>query len=76
MKTIDKLRVNWGKRERDLMFHFPLGFYTKSDAHYLHGVFTAEFIKEMDERGYDITTLKFEISPKVGDDKFSSQRSE
>lgn len=36
MAERDKLRVTWSKRERDLMFHHPLGPQTKSDAHFLH----------------------------------------
>ena len=38
---------------------------TYADANYLLGhVFTKEFIEEIQKRGYDISTLKFEISPK------------
>ena len=39
---------------------------TQADAHYLFDkVFTKEFVKEMTDRGYDVTTMKFEISPKL-----------
>lgn len=39
---------------------------TQTDAHYLFdNVFTKEFVKEMTDRGYDVTTMKFEISPKL-----------
>lgn len=64
MEKNDKLRVDWNKRENDVMFHYPLGLQTKTDAHYLHSsVFTDEFIEEIKKRGYDIKTLKFEIQP-------------
>lgn len=44
----------------------PLGFMTQTDAHYLFdNVFTKEFVKEMTDRGHDVTTMKFEISPKL-----------
>lgn len=46
--------------------YHPLGFMTQTDAHYLFDkVFTKEFVKEMTDRGYDVTTMKFEISPKL-----------
>ena len=63
MKAIDKLRATWSKKEKDVMLHFPLGRLTKSDAHWLSGIFTAEFIQELKERGYDHTTMKFEVYP-------------
>ena len=65
-----KLRAFYSKRERDTMFEHPTGFYTKSDAHFLHGIFTKEMQKELEIRGYDWTTFKFEISPKLPDDRF------
>ena len=76
MKAADKLRANWSKRERDVMLHFPVGYSTNTDVHYLSGVFSREFQAEMAKRGYDITTMKFEISPKEGNPKFRSQRQE
>jgi len=69
----DRLKAVWNKREKDVMFHFPLGVLTKSDAHWLSGIFNKQFTQELESRGYDITTLRFEI--KVGDnrpDKFES----
>ena len=62
MKNLRKLKVRWSKRERDLICDFPLGRLTKCDCNYLYSkVFTDEFIKEIQQRGYDITTLKFSI---------------
>lgn len=76
MKARDKLRATWSKREKDVMLHFPMGAQTKSDGHYLAGVFNKEFIDEMERRGYDISTMKFEISPQAGNERFASQRAE
>lgn len=59
----NKLKVNYSKRERDLMIHHPLGIGTKADAHFLSGFFNQEFSDELTRRGYDITTLKFEVKP-------------
>ena len=65
----DKLTACWKyDREQgcyDLTVNYPLGRMTNADANYMLGnVFTPEFIKEIQRRGYDISTLKFEISPK------------
>lgn len=50
----------------DIVVNFSLGKLTNSDASYLLGhVFTQEFKAEMERRGYDISTFKFEISPKI-----------
>jgi hypothetical protein len=50
----------------DIVVNFPLGKLTGSDANYLLShVFTQEFKLEMERRGYDISTFKFEISPKI-----------
>jgi hypothetical protein len=76
MRANDKLRVYWGKLEKDLMFFSPLGFGTKSDAHWLSGVFTKEFTAELETRGYDPKTLKFSVEPLAGNLKFSSERLE
>lgn len=75
MKLADKLRVVWSKRERDLMIHFPLGYGTKSDGHVMAGIFSEDVTRDLDERGYDVTTLKFSIEPKKGEQRFASQRS-
>lgn len=74
MRAKDKLRILWSKKQRELMFHWPLGIATKSDAHYLYGIFNEVFICEMRQRGYDIQTLRFEISPSSGNEKFVSER--
>lgn len=71
-----KLRSFYSKRERDTMFEHPTGLHTKSDAHYLHGIFTKEMQEELEARGYDWGTFKFEISPKLPNDKFPSLSSD
>jgi hypothetical protein len=63
------LKANWNKKEKDIMFSFPLGSQTVSDAHLLHYFFNVvrdlnndnSLIKELKERGYDIKTLTFSI---------------
>ena len=60
-----KLTIKWDKRDKCLGGAYPSGTGTRRDLHYLFGfVFSAEFQKEMKERGYDLKTLKFEISAK------------
>lgn len=74
MKAADKLRAYWSKGERDLMLWNPAGEGTRPDARFLSDLFGKDFQAEMERRGYDFTTLKFEISPKVGNQRFASQR--
>ena len=69
IKKKDKLTACWKyDREQgchDLVVNFPLGKQTSADANYLLSMFHEyNFIEEMQRRGYDITTFKFEISPK------------
>ena len=59
----NKLRARWSKSEKDILLIYPLGIMTKRDSAYLgFRVFNEEFVKEMVDRGYDITSLKFEIT--------------
>lgn len=74
MKATDKLRANW--RKDDIYFPYPVGIGTKSDAHWLAHLFDENFIRQAKERGYDIATFKFKISPAIGNEKFQSQRLE
>jgi hypothetical protein len=75
MKAKDKLRAQWSKKEDDLMYYFPLGRDTKADGAYLAiSVFNYQFIQQMKARGYDITTLRFEIAPACNNPKFVSER--
>lgn len=66
------LSAKWNKREQDIMFHYE---YTKSDGHWLHGWLSTarwpstmltpqsekSFLNELEERGFDITTLKISV---------------
>ena len=74
MKAIDKLRATYSKKESDVILHYPLGFHTKRDAHWLSSVFGEEFTDELDKRGYDVTTMRFSVEPKAGNKDFASQR--
>ena len=66
LKKKEKLTAYWDKKENCIGAYHPLGFMTQTDAHYLFDkVLTKEFVKEMTDRGYDVTTMKFEISPKL-----------
>lgn len=58
----NKLRARWSKGEKDILVTYPLGIQTKCDCNYLLcNIFNDNFVKEMKSRGYDLTTLKFEI---------------
>lgn len=61
-KRYQKLRGRWSAKEKDWLFSFP----RKPDGHLLSGFFSGyanmpELLKELEARGYDLTTLKFEI---------------
>ena len=70
MKKFTKLRAFYSKRQKDTILENSSGYFTKNDIHFLNGVFTKEFRKELEDRGYDWTTFKFEISPKLPNEKF------
>lgn len=74
MKAADKLRATWGKRQRDVMLHFPLGMQTRCDGHWLSGIFNKEFTEELERRGYDVSTMKFSVEPQTGNERFASER--
>lgn len=73
MKAIDKLRVWWFKRERDMGGWHPLGSQTVCDLSYLLYALKPIFA-ELDRRGYDLTTFKLSIEPKRDSDRFASNR--
>ncbi len=64
MSNFNKLKARYSKREKDLLIEHPLGFNTGSDGHMLYD-FLRQLKGELEDRGYDITTLKFEVSPKL-----------
>lgn len=56
------LTAQWSKKERDLVFGFP----RKCDGHLVYGAFSTtylqkDFVTELKERGYDLTTLQFSV---------------
>lgn len=74
LKENDKLHAYWSKREKDLMLYYPLGTQTTSDARVLAEHLNKTLTDELDRRGYDVTTLRFSIEPKAGEQRFASQR--
>ena len=71
IKEKDKLRVYWGHDEYDrynydLCVSWPMMTMGSCDAGWIFSnVFTKEVRKEFEKRGWDITTLKFSIAPKL-----------
>lgn len=60
-----KLTYKWSKKEKDFLIHYP----RKCDGHLVHGFFSGymngkEFMEELEKRGYDLKTLKFEVKEK------------
>lgn len=64
---LNTLSAYWSKGERDLMFNWPS---TSSDGHLLHVFFDVltfpnvgpkTLRQALEDRGYDITTLRFSI---------------
>ncbi len=70
----NKLKAFWSKKENDLMIDFPLGIRTNSDGHWLSNIFNETLTNELTDRGYDIETIKFEITvkPQLRPDKFAT----
>jgi hypothetical protein len=62
-----QLRMGWSKREDDIVYVWGGSGADKTDAALLHGVMTVvpvtdkTFIQELEDRGYDITTISFSI---------------
>lgn len=70
----NKLRARWSKRENDILVTYPLGISTSSDMGYLFtDIFNKDFIQEMKSRGYDIKTLKFEITVDENGDSYQEK---
>ena len=74
LKRNDHLHAYWSKQENDLMLYHPLGAQTKCDARMLSEALNKALTDELDRRGYDVTTIRFSIAPKRGDQRFASQR--
>ena len=73
IKNKDKLRVYWGhdeddKYNYDLVVSWPMMCQGSCDGSWIFSnVFTDGVKKEFEKRGWDITTLKFSIAPKLVD---------
>ena len=71
IKESDKLRVYWGhdkydKYNEDLVVSWPMMRMGSCDGSWIFSnVFTDEVKAEFEKRGWDITTLKFSIAPKL-----------
>ncbi len=61
---MDGLRIRWSKREKDLSFSHDK---RAADGHLLYNAFCCEkiagktLVEHLEERGFDITTLRFDI---------------
>ncbi len=61
MQSLIKLRAYWGKKQEQLLFDGP----NRPDMRFLcYKIFNEEVLKELEARGYDISTLKFSIERK------------
>ena len=66
----NKLRMVWSKREKDFVVYYP----NSRDGHLVHNLFNNKryhplcnkwsdsFVDELRARGYDLSTIKFEIT--------------
>ena len=72
-----ELKVKWSKKEKDILFEYPrrcdgalLHYYMGSDTPVYDPCLDKKYelrkslFKELEERGYDLTTLKFSIKLK------------
>jgi len=76
-KNINKkqeIKVVWNKQNGDVTITWPLGVGTYSDAYLMNSIFNEFILNEFDRRDYDLSTIKFSISPKKKSDRFSSTR--
>lgn len=73
-KKQNKLKAFWSKKESDVMIEFPLGVGTRSDGHWLSGIFNEQLTNELKQRGYDVESMKFEITvkPTLRPEKFAT----
>lgn len=66
LKRETHLWCRWSRRENDFVHHWPKH---AADGHLLHaamtrglwGTGTRSFLQELEERGYDLTTLRFSV---------------
>lgn len=58
-----RIRVYWSKVEHDIMVNWDAGC-SRSSANYVLCHFMEPFTKELEKRGYDLSTLRFQIRKK------------
>lgn len=58
-----RIRMYWSKKEKDLMVNWEPGT-CRATARYLMHVITLEVMEELDRRGFDTTTIRFQIRRK------------
>jgi len=56
-----QLRAKWSPADKSLLFHYPLGIQTKSDAAILAEALNVELLANLQLLGYRIETLKFSV---------------
>jgi hypothetical protein len=67
------LWADWSKRQQDVVFHWPdakadgrlLYAYLACERREFDGTWGPSLLKELEARGYDLTTLRFSIKKKV-----------
>lgn len=83
----NSLRAHWSKKEKDIVFSWPDGPHTKPDGHLLYGRFSigpfnydgkldTAFLTELENRGYDLTTLRFSICKKEDHPRWKKDESQ
>ena len=74
MNIKDKLTSKWSKKDNDIIVNYPLGIGTNTDmCYFFNNILDRNKCLELEKRGYDLSTLKFEISPKLPNiDKFKT----
>lgn len=58
-----RIRVWWSKKEQDLMVTWDPGT-EKSAGRVILNIFSEDVLTELDRRGYDTTTIRFQIRKK------------
>lgn len=64
-----RIRLRWSKKERDVEVHWDAGCQGTAGmvlTHFTHTptLHNSTFVKELEQRGYDVTTLRFSIAKK------------
>jgi hypothetical protein len=65
-----ELKVHWSKRAKDIMYSWGGEGACRGDGNWLnswlsyHKGFESNFLQELENRGYDVTTLKISVKQK------------